>query len=191
MKVWVCQTHILPQVRPNKKQEKNQINATLLCTIESKFVPVVLGKTEPKEIWDTLEHMHRSKCLASVHTLRSKLMTLKMGFGSSIRRFANEICAIENKHLFANHILSDYDKKFVSLNGLNNEFEIKRVVLQSNPSISFEDMVSSLEQTEDELQRNETSNREGKLIHTRFLSKSQGKSCNICEKRTCYEELLL
>ena len=66
------------------EREKQQVVATLLCTIEAKFVQLIMDKEEPHEMWHILENSHKSKCAAAQLTLRNKFMNLKMKPGSTV-----------------------------------------------------------------------------------------------------------
>lgn len=119
-------------------KEKQQVIATLLCTIDAKYVELIMDKENPYEMWQTLEKSHKSKCAASQHTLRNRLMNLQMKSSSTIREFANEICSLENELSYAGHSLHDSDKKYVLLNGLRDDFEIKKTILQEKYDMTFE-----------------------------------------------------
>ena len=112
--------------------EKQQVIATLLCTIYAKYVELIMDNDSPYEMWQTLEKSHKSKCAASQQTLRNKLMNIQMKSSSSIRDFANEICSLENELSYAVHFLHDSNKKYVLLNSLNDNFEIKRLSYKKN-----------------------------------------------------------
>ena len=47
-------------------KEKRQCMAEIILNIDSKFVAAVLNKAEPKDVWETLKQMHKSKSAASI-----------------------------------------------------------------------------------------------------------------------------
>ncbi len=124
--------------------------AAIICSIESEYVPMVAGVDDPKVIWDKLDDADKSKCTASSHTLRNRLMNVKMTQGMTIRSYVNEICTIKRQLAFAGKIVAEEDKKYALLKGLGSAYQVKKVILQENYGTSFEQMVSSLELTEDE-----------------------------------------
>lgn len=137
--------------RQSIAKEKCTARAAIICTIEPEFIPMVAGEKDPRKVWQKLARANKSKCVASVHTLRKRLLNIKMGHGTTIREFVNEICKIERQLAFAGTSVDEADKKYALLNGLRKEFEIKKTILQENYDINFEKMVSSLEIVEDEI----------------------------------------
>ena len=93
-------------------QKMSMCRAVILCSIESKYVPIVAMKSGPKEMWETLKETHKSKCVASKHTMRRKLNFIKMGRNESIRDLQ-----IESAQLKTNYHLRDtsYPKKISAL----------------------------------------------------------------------------
>lgn len=126
---------------------KNQARAIMICNVGISIVPLIMMKTDPKEIWETLEQVNKSKCLAAKQILRSKLFSRRMKKGQTIRQLANEICMLETELLYANHTTVNEDKRFVLLNGLRAEFSVK-MEIQQEKDLSFEEIVSALEVTE-------------------------------------------
>lgn len=133
-----------------------------------------------------LADANKSKCTASVHTLRNRLLNLKMDQGTSIREYVNAICTIERQLAFAGKVVDDGDKMYALLNGHRNELAIKKTILQESYDMSFEKMVSSLEMTEDEVSANRNgyaSNAPGtSSFYTGSLSTTDGRTCFICGK---------
>lgn len=58
---------------------------------------------------------------------------------------------IERQLAFAGKVINEDKKKHALLNGLRQEYQINKTILQESYETSFEKMVPSLEQTEDEL----------------------------------------
>ena len=153
------------QMTVEPKKHFNETRALLICNFHSSIVPLIMMKKNPRDIWDTLATIHKSKCTASKYTLRTKLLNLKMTSHQTVRQFASSICVIETKLLYAGHNTDEEDKKYVLLNGLRKEFMMKKEILQEKDS-SFEEMVSALELAEAELSSKiQTQNSEGRLLH--------------------------
>lgn len=173
-------------VAPNNTKAKSMARAAIICSIESEYVPMVAAERCPRKIWRMLADANKSKCTASVHTLRNRLLNLKMGQGTSIREFVNEICTIERQLAFAGKVIDDGDKKYALLNGLRNEYAIKKTILQENYEMSFEKMVSSLEMTEDEISSNGNMNMKASPSPSAFYagnsSRRHQSGCFICKK---------
>lgn len=124
------------------KKEKDSCVALIGCSIESQIVPMIITEDDPHKMWKKLKESFKSRCAAAKHTLRSRLMALKMKSKDTIRNYANEISYIEHELTFAGHTVDDEDKKFVLLNGLREEFNMKKAILQERVSdTSFEELI--------------------------------------------------
>ena len=159
--------------------------AATICSIESEYIPMVAAERDPIKVWKMLADANKSKCTASVHTLQNRLLNLKMAQGMSIRQFVNEICTIERQLAFAGKNVDESDKKYALLNGLRNEFALKKTILQENYDTSFEKMVSSLELTEDEMTTKGIVNSNIGPSASSFYAgqeSSYKKTCHICSK---------
>ena len=132
-------------------KEECMARAMIICGIEAEFIPMVAAEQNPRKVWKLLADANNSKCTASIHTLRNRLLNMRMEQGTTIREFANAICTIERELAFAGKTIDNDDKKYALLNGLRDEYAIKKTILQESYGISFEQMVSSLELTEDEI----------------------------------------
>lgn len=168
-------------------KSRNMARAAIICSIEAEYVPMVAADRDPQVIWDKLADMHKSKCTASIHTLRSRLLNLRMEQGTSIRAFVNEICTIERQLSFAGKIVEEDDKKYALLNGLRKEYHVKKTILQENYDTSFEKMVSSLEMTENELESSGIANKGSSSSGSSFMTESRNNAssmkCWICERK--------
>ena len=111
-------------------------------------------------------------------------------YGDGIRnndtRFVDKICTIERELAFAGKVIDDDDKKYALLNGLRDEYAIKKAILHESYGTSFAKMISSLEITENELKTNEKSNSgsssSGSSFYAGRLPRNDGKVCYICER---------
>ena len=166
---------------------RNMVRSAIICSLEPEYVPMVAAERDPKEIWNKLADMHKSKCTASVHSLRNRLLNIKMDQSASIRAFVNEICSIERQLAFAGKIIHEGDKKYALLNGLRQEYHVKKAILQERYDTSFEKMVSSLEMTEDELaskdRRSNGSSSSGSAFITHGQKGTRTMKCWICERQ--------
>ena len=167
-------------------KEKNSVRATIICTIEPEYISVVAGEGDPKVMWTKLADANKSKCTASLHTLRNKLLNMSMHSGETIREYVNRLCTIERQLAFAGKIVDDSDKKYALLNGLRPEFEVKKTILMESYETSFEKMVSSLDQTEDQCRsKSSRSKTTGSSGGTTFVTSGTGNkkaTCWICER---------
>lgn len=75
--------------------------AAIICTVQSKYIPMVLIEQSPRKLWEKPANKNRSKCTASVHALGNRLSNMAVCSGTSIREFANEICTVETLLAFA------------------------------------------------------------------------------------------
>ena len=123
----------------------------IICSIEPEYVPMIVDQKDPREVWKKLPDATKSRCTASVHTLRNRLFNLRMSAGMMIWESVNEICTIQRQLLFAGKVVDGSDKTFVLLNGIRSKYAVKKTILQEKYDKSFEKMVSSLELTDDEL----------------------------------------
>jgi len=134
-----------------EKQKQEQCRALILCSIETQYIPLVVKEKEPHSMFKKLKDAYSSKCAASEFSLRSKLMMLKMSDRDTIRKYANSICSIQHELSYSGHELSENEKKFTLLNGLREEYEMKKqILLERVTKTSFEQLVSSLEHTEED-----------------------------------------
>ena len=168
------------------EKEKSMARAAIICTIEPEYIPMVAGEQNARKIWQKLANDNKPKCVASIHTLRKRLLNMSMGHGTTIREFANEICNIERQLSFAGTAVNEEDKKYALLNGWRREFEIKKTILQENIGMDFEKMVSSLEMMEDELKsigrRTYGSSSNGSSFITNGCPHRNKIRCHICDK---------
>ena len=74
-----------------------------------------------------------------------------METSETVREYVNRICTIERQLSYAGATVDDADKKYALFNGLRGELEVKKTILMESYDASFERMVSSLEQTEDQM----------------------------------------
>lgn len=68
---------------------KSTERAEVLCSVESEYVPMILSERDPKRMWDKSSDAHKSKCTASVHTLRNRLLDIRTSQGFTIRAYVN------------------------------------------------------------------------------------------------------
>lgn len=163
---------------------RNMARAAIICSLEAEYISMVATERDPKSMWDKLAAANKSKCAAAAHTLRSRLLSMRMAEGTSIRSFVNEICAIERKLLFAGKAIDEDDKKFALLNGLLPAYIVKKTILQEKTEMAFESMVSSLEHTEDELAASGRKG-SGSSIGSAFITGGQRgnrSGCWVCGK---------
>lgn len=59
----------------------------------------------------------------------------------------NRICAIERQLSYAGRRVQDDDNKFSLLNGLRQEYEVKKTILMESYDMTFEAIVALIEQT--------------------------------------------
>lgn len=195
------------------RQESRQCMAEIVLNIDTKFVAAVMSKKEPKQVWDKLKQMHKSKSAASQLTLRRRVLTLCMDPAQSVRSYVNSIYEIENELAITGLELSNDDKRFALLEGLPEPYSIIKTILQHDTGLCFEEMVSRLEAREDELEREGSgSARKQESTGASFMTgdgsrsnrsdhnflgkqkngtKSHSKKCFICAKpghfaRDCY-----
>jgi len=132
-----------------EKQKKDQYRALILCSIETQYIPLVVKSEEPYKMFKQLEDAYKSKCAAAEFSLRLKLLMMKMSTKDTVRKFANDICSIQHELTYSGHDLTESDKKFTLLNGLNEEFHMnKEILMERITTTSFEQLVSNLEETE-------------------------------------------
>jgi len=108
-----------------------------------------MTKKEPKDVCGTLKSMHRIKSTARQHTLRRRVLSLRMKPEQSIRSYVNSIYEIENELSLTGHELSDEDKFFALLERLRDDYGMLKTILQKNAELEFEEMVSRLELREE------------------------------------------
>lgn len=167
------------------EQERSSARAAIICTIEPEYISMVAGDQDPKLMWKKLSDSNKSKCVASVHTLRNKLLNITMSQQESVREFVNRICTIERQLSFAGKHIDEDDKKYALLNGVRAEFEVKKTILMESYDVSFEKMVSSLEQTEDQYSKTkckQASNTNSGSSFAAVQSSTRKFACFICGK---------
>lgn len=182
-------------------REKRQCLAEMILNIDTKFVSSVMSKREPKDVWDALKAMHKSKSAANQFTLRRRVLNLRMGQDQSVRSYVNSIYEIENELALTGYELSADDKKFALLEGLDEGYSVVKTILQNDTELAFEDMVSRLEAREDEISRENDSSlvedestmkrsgfytgrgKENKYKNYKGQHRDRSKlSCHICSK---------
>lgn len=167
-------------------KEKSTVRATILCTIEPEYISMVAGDTDPRVMWRKLSDANKSKCQASLYTLRNNLLNMSMMHGETVLEYVNRICTIERQLSFAGKVTDDSDKKYALLNGLRSEFEMKKTILMEYHDMSFERMVASLEQTEESVSKSKSGASSRLAGGTAFVSTMQTTrrkgSCSVCEK---------
>lgn len=131
---------------------------------------LVAAEKDPKVMWEKLAAANKSECSAAAHTLRRKLLTMRMAEGTTLRNFVYEICAIERKLMFACKAIEEDDKKFALLNGLLPAYDIKKAILHEKYHTGSEEMVSSLERTEDELVNSGTKSNRASSSGSAFIT---------------------
>jgi len=168
-----------------EKQKQEQCRALILCSIETQFIPLVVKEKSPHGMFKKIEDAYSSKCAASEFSLRSKLMLMKMSERDTIRKFANDICSIQHELSYSGHELGENEKKFTLLNGLREEFEMKKQILMERVTkTNFEQLVSSLEQTEEENTR-KRKNGGGAPSDAAFYTgtpRKTNRNCFLCNK---------
>jgi len=162
----------------------------VILNIDSKCVATAMTNKEPKDVCETLKSMHRIKSTASQHTLRRRVLSLRMKPEQSIRSYVNSIYEIENELSLTGHELSDEDKVFALLESLRDDYGMLKTILQKNAELEFEEMVSRLELRE-EIERkgpcSEESPRDRKGSsfvagsHSRHR-RADTRKCHICDK---------
>lgn len=160
---------------------KNVARALIICSLTAQYVAVVVSEKDPKNMWDKLKEVHTSRCMASEHSLRHKLLTMKKKETENVRAYASKICSIEYELSCAGHKLEERDKKFALLNGLGSEFNIKKQILQENYADTFDRMVSSLEMFEADLGEREKDQGSTFAMPNGRERRTKGK-CYICTK---------
>ncbi len=59
-------------------ESRNGAWADIICSIESECVPMIADEQDPNVMWDKLADANKSKCMASIYTLRTRLTNSKM-----------------------------------------------------------------------------------------------------------------
>jgi len=98
--------------REKVHREKRQCLAEMILNIDSKFVAAVMNIKDPKDVWDRLKAIHKSRSNASQLTLRRRVLNLRMDENQTVRAYVNSIYEIKNELALTGHELSDDDKKF-------------------------------------------------------------------------------
>lgn len=105
-----------------------------------------------------------------------------MKTNQTIRQFANEICMQETELAYAQHTPVEDDKKFVLLNGLRPEFYVKKAILQEQ-NICSEEIVSTLEVTENEISERNPRNSENNNNEHVFIADTSNLRCHLYKKK--------
>lgn len=177
--------------KAKQRQERRQCLAEIVLNIDTKYVAAVMRKNSPKDAWNTLQEMHKSKCKASQLTLRKRLFGLEMDEDQTIRGFVESIHEIENELHMGGYEVSDSDKKLALLGGLLDEYEMVKTVLQGEENLSFEGMVARLEARQDEINRSDGKKggagsrhrSKGSAFVAHDSRKKGNKSCHLCTKQ--------
>ena len=103
-------------------KQRSEVRAAIICTIEAECIPMVAGDMEPCVMWKKLSDANLSKCKAPLHTLRNRLLNMRLERDESIREYVNRICTIERQLAFSGTIVNDGDKKHALLNGIRYDF---------------------------------------------------------------------
>lgn len=160
--------------------QKNVARALIICSLTAQYVAVVVSEKDPKRMWDKLKEVHTSRCTASEHSLRHKLLTMKKKDSENVRTFASQICKIEYELACAGDKLEPRDKKFSLLNGLGPEFAVKKQILQENYADTFDRMVCSLEMFEADIEKPEKD--EGMVFAVQNGGTRAKGKCYICAR---------
>lgn len=131
----------------------------MLLSINENFMHCLSLKETPKAVWETLRNMQMNKSHAGQFTLRLKLFKLKKTSSQTIGDIVQEISGIENYLAFCRHARKEDDKLFALYQGIGDEHEIIRIMLQNSTDVNFEDAISKLEVRENEKKCNKTSTR--------------------------------
>ena len=62
-----------------------------------------------------------------------------MGVEDTVRSFFNQICKIKYELSFAGKTIENEEKKFTVLDGLEDNYLMKKTIVQENVSMSFEE----------------------------------------------------
>jgi len=158
------------------KKEQESFRAFIMCTIEGHYVPMIITEKDSHKTWMKLKLSFKYRCAAAEHTLRSKLMSMKMNEKDTIRKYAKYICYIVHELTFAGHTTNEADTKFVLLNGLRGEFSMKKAILQERlANTGFEELIGSLEKYEEELKRNDSPSGSSSTTPAFFTSRNQNR----------------
>lgn len=128
------QQQLLQTVTTN---EKYMARAAIIYTIESEYIPMVAIQQGPGKIWRKLANANKSKCVASVHTLRRRLMNMEMGKAATVREFVNEICAIERNWLYLGQLSNKTTNRMHCLMGYGKNSKSRTTILQENYGMNF------------------------------------------------------
>ena len=112
---------------------------------------MVVSAMDSRVVSKKLSDANMSMCKSSVHTLRNRLLNMRLESDESIHEYVNRICPIQRQLAFSGTIANNGDRKYALLNGMRPEFVVKKTILMETYDMSFERMVSSLEQTEDQV----------------------------------------
>lgn len=170
-------------------EQRHQAMAEIMLTIEPiQFASVANLKT-PKQVWKSLENMYRSQCIAHQSELRRNLLTIKNKESQSIQEFVNEICDIENRLAMSGYTLNSEDKRFALLEGLPDDYEMLKTVLEGDELQNFEAIVDRLLIREDQIKRrneNVIREREENVFMERNKKKRINKNilCHYCHKKS-------
>lgn len=76
--------------REQTANERSAARATILCTIDSEYILLIPGESNPKRMWENLADANMPKCKASVHTLRNRLKNITMSSSDTVREYVNK-----------------------------------------------------------------------------------------------------
>lgn len=70
--------------------------------------------------------------------LNNRLLNMRISHGTTMCAYVNEICTIERTLAYAGNIIDEDDKKCASVNGLRQEYQIRKTILPEPNKASFE-----------------------------------------------------
>ena len=169
-------------------QERLAIAEIMLNIGPIKFAAVANLQTL-REVWNSLRNTHRSQCMAQQSELRRKLLYLKKEDSESIEEFVNKICDIENRLALSGYSLNTEDKRFALLEGLPEEYEMLKTVLEGQELQDFEAIVARLLIREDQLKRKGEKNGNNVAQSAAFVATDRKRRfnknivCHYCNKK--------
>lgn len=127
-------------------QNKSKVYAFLVNSLSYNILSLFASSAtgEPYVMWDALLKHYERDTMASKHATRALMMGQRLGEGEDISVYVSRITSCAQKLVSMGDIVGDGDKLFCLFNGLSQEYNSLKSVLQLKDHITFADAVQHL-----------------------------------------------
>jgi hypothetical protein len=182
-------------------EKMNEAHAEIILRVEDGQLAHCMRSTDPREIWHTLESVHRAAGFATSLALRRKFLTAKKTSTQTMQAWLGQVQALAFRLQQAGIVISDQDKILALTMGLPPAYDAVIINFDSTPSDQLtlnhviarllneevRQIASNPDVPEDNIDEAMAATPGGKARRSRQAGNNADITCFFCDKKGHYK----